>query len=38
MGDDAHDRVVARHSIAVGAYKLAHLFREGAMSATARDT
>jgi colanic acid/amylovoran biosynthesis glycosyltransferase len=28
MGDDAHDRVVARHSIAVEARKLAKLFRE----------
>jgi glycosyltransferase involved in cell wall biosynthesis len=35
MGDDAHDRVVARHSIAVGAGKLAELFREGAMRAAA---
>jgi glycosyltransferase involved in cell wall biosynthesis len=36
MGDDAHERVVARHSIAVGAGKLAALFREGAMHADAR--
>ncbi len=35
MGDDAHDRVVARHSIAVGAGKLAELFREGPMHAAA---
>jgi hypothetical protein len=31
MGNDAHDRVMTRHSIAVGADKLAHLFRAGAM-------
>jgi colanic acid/amylovoran biosynthesis glycosyltransferase len=33
MGDDAHERVLARHSIAVGAAKLAELFREGAIRA-----
>jgi glycosyltransferase involved in cell wall biosynthesis len=33
MGDDAHARVVARHSIAVEAGKLAELFREGALRA-----
>jgi hypothetical protein len=36
MGDDAHERVVARHSIAVGAGKLAALFRAGALHAGAR--
>jgi glycosyltransferase involved in cell wall biosynthesis len=36
MGDDAHERVVARHSIAVGAAKLAELFRESALHAGAR--
>jgi len=35
MGDDAHDRVVARHSIAFGAAKLAELFREGAQRVAA---
>jgi len=35
MGDDAHDRVVARHSISVGADKLAELFHEGAVHAAA---
>jgi len=35
MGDDAHDRVVARHSIAVEARKLVDLFREQAMRAAA---
>ncbi len=33
MGDDAHQRVMARHSIAVEAGKLAELFREGALRA-----
>jgi len=36
MGDDAHERVMARHSIAVGAGKLAALFRESATPAGAR--
>jgi glycosyltransferase involved in cell wall biosynthesis len=31
MGDDAHERVTARHSIAVEAGKLAELFHEGVM-------
>jgi len=31
MGDDAHQRVVARHSIVVAAGKLAELFRDEAM-------
>jgi len=35
MGDDAHDRVVSRHSIAVEARKLVDLFREQAMRAAA---
>jgi glycosyltransferase involved in cell wall biosynthesis len=35
MGDDAHERVVARHSIAVEAGKLAALFRAGGLRAAA---
>jgi colanic acid/amylovoran biosynthesis glycosyltransferase len=35
MGDDAHDRVVARHSITAEAGKLAELFRESGLRAAA---
>jgi len=35
MGEDAHDRVVSRHTIAVEARKLVDLFREHAMRAAA---
>jgi len=35
IGDDAHTRIVARHSIAVLGGKLVEMFREGSVDAAA---
>jgi hypothetical protein len=35
IGDDAHARIVARHSIAVVGGKLVEMFREGSVDAAA---